>query len=56
MAWKIKRIDERDMQTMTFSRRLSQSSKGRAVLHLLCLMLDGHVRWHIAGIKRELSP
>jgi hypothetical protein len=34
---------------------LAERSSGRALLHLVCLLRDGHVRWHWAGIKRELQ-
>jgi len=27
---------------------------GRVALHLACLLRDGKVRWHWAGIRREL--
>jgi hypothetical protein len=28
---------------------------GRVLLHLICLMRDGHVRWHWAGMRREFN-
>ena len=34
---------------------LAERSSGRVLLHLACLLRDGHVRWHWAGIKRELQ-
>jgi hypothetical protein len=34
--------------------RLAQTSVGRVVLHLLCLCRDGKLRWHWAGVCREL--
>jgi hypothetical protein len=34
---------------------LAERSSGRALLHLICLLRDGHVRWHWAGMKRELQ-
>ena len=38
------------------SARLVEHSLGRVVLHLACLLRDGRVRWHWAGIRRELRP
>jgi len=35
--------------------RLAQHSFGRMLLHLLCLLRDGHVRWHWAGVRREMA-
>lgn len=26
----------------------------RILLHLLCLLCHGHLRWHLSGIAREL--
>jgi hypothetical protein len=41
---------------MTFMKTwLAERSSGRALLHLICLLRDGHVRWHWAGMKRELQ-
>lgn len=54
-AWITKRANEQGMQTIRLSNKLSETPKGRALLHLICLIRDGHVRWHVAGIKRELS-
>jgi len=36
------------------SARLVEHSLGRVALHLACLLRDGKVRWHWAGIRREL--
>jgi hypothetical protein len=36
------------------SARLVEHSLGRVVLHVACLLRDGKVRWHWAGIRREL--
>jgi len=33
---------------------LIERSSGRVLLHLACLLHDGKVRWHWAGMKREL--
>ena len=32
---------------------LAERSSGRVLLHLACLLRDGHVRWHWAGVLRE---
>jgi hypothetical protein len=34
--------------------RLSQHSCGRILLHIVALVADGHIRWHCAGIAREM--
>jgi len=34
---------------------LAERSSGRVLLHLACLLRDGHVRWHWAGMKREFQ-
>jgi hypothetical protein len=34
--------------------RLVEHPLGRVMLHLACLLRDGKVRWHWAGIRREL--
>ena len=34
--------------------KLSKNPLGRVVLHGLCLFRGGDVRWHVAGISREL--
>ncbi len=43
---------------MTFWRqlqmRLAVSRCGRIILHLLCLLADRRLRWHAAGVCREL--
>lgn len=36
--------------------KLAQFSGGRILLHLLCWSRTGRVRWHCAGIARELFP
>jgi len=36
------------------SARFVEHSLGRVMLHLACLLRDGKVRWHWAGIRREL--
>jgi hypothetical protein len=33
--------------------KLSETSIGRVVLHLICLARDGKLHWHWAGICRE---
>jgi hypothetical protein len=33
---------------------LSEHACGRVLLHLLCLMRDRKIRWHWAGMMREL--
>jgi hypothetical protein len=38
------------------SARLVEHSLGRVMLHLACLLRDRKVRWHWAGIRRELRP
>jgi len=35
--------------------KLAEYSCGRVILHLACLIQDGHWRWHWAGVLRELS-
>ena len=35
---------------------LAQSSGGRILLHVLCVMRDGAWGWHWQGIRRELTP
>ena len=34
--------------------RLASSSGGRVLLHLLALAHDHRLRWHLAGVVREL--
>jgi hypothetical protein len=34
--------------------KLASTSKGRVLLHLLALARDHRVRWHLAGVAREL--
>jgi hypothetical protein len=34
---------------------VAQLRIGRILLHLLAMTGDGHVRFHLAGIRRELS-
>jgi len=36
--------------------QLAEHSLGRVLLHLVCLARDGKVRWHWAGVMRELRP
>lgn len=36
-------------------RLLSSHRIGRVCLHLAAMIADRHVRWHLAGIRRELS-
>lgn len=36
------------------SARLVEHSLGRVMLHLACLLRDGKMRWHWAGIRRKL--
>ena len=33
---------------------LSDTSRGRMVLHILALRRNGNFRWHLAGVFREL--
>ena len=33
---------------------LARYPYGRSVLHVIAMLLDGQVRWHCAGIAREL--
>jgi hypothetical protein len=35
---------------------LSQHSYGRILLHVVTMIADGQVRWHCAGIAREVLP
>jgi hypothetical protein len=35
---------------------LSQHSSGRILLHIIALIVDRQIRWHCAGIARELRP
>jgi len=35
---------------------LSQHAYGRVLLHIVAMIADGHIRWHCAGIARELLP
>jgi hypothetical protein len=35
---------------------LAETRTGRVVLHVLALKSDGKLRWHAAGILRELCP
>ena len=34
---------------------LTKSAYGRILLHIATMICDGEVRWHCAGISRELS-
>jgi len=34
--------------------KLSETRLGRIELHLLCMIRNGHILYHLAGIKREL--
>ena len=36
--------------------RLCTSRFGRVLLHVACAARDRHVRWHLRGVVRELSP
>jgi hypothetical protein len=44
------------MPTMTTQAktRLAESGRGRIVLHLIALSRGRHLRWHLAGVLREL--
>ena len=33
---------------------LSQHAGGRVILHIIAMIRDGEVRWHFAGIAREV--
>jgi hypothetical protein len=33
---------------------LANSSAGRIVLHVVAMLSDGELRWHCAGIAREV--
>jgi len=35
--------------------KLAENRVGRICLHLLCLMRDGRLGWHMAGVWRELQ-
>jgi hypothetical protein len=35
--------------------RLASTSGGRVLLHLLALVQDHRLHWHLAGVMRELS-
>jgi hypothetical protein len=35
--------------------KLAEFKIGRVVLHLGCLLRDGKVRWHWAGVRREFG-
>jgi hypothetical protein len=34
--------------------KMAGTSRGRMLLHLLALVHDHHLRWHLAGVVREL--
>jgi hypothetical protein len=34
--------------------QLTETRAGRIVLHLMCIVRHGRVRWHWDGIRREL--
>jgi hypothetical protein len=36
-------------------RFLASHRIGRVCLHLVAMIADRHVKWHLAGIRRELS-
>lgn len=40
---------------MKMKTKLAKTSYGRVMLHLLCFVRDGHLRWHWAGIAREIA-
>jgi hypothetical protein len=40
--------------SQTLQMQLAQSKGGRVVLHLFAALKAGHVRFHLAGILREL--
>ena len=42
------------MKEKAMTRHLSQSCWGRSCLHLAAALRDGHWRWHLAGIRREI--
>jgi hypothetical protein len=42
------------MEVKNMSRFLSQRCWGRSCLHLAAAMRAGHLRWHFAGIGREV--
>lgn len=33
---------------------LASTAVGRVALHVLCACIDGQIRWHVAGLAREL--
>jgi hypothetical protein len=35
---------------------LSQRSYGRILLHIMAMVFDRQIRWHCAGIVREVMP
>ncbi|HEX9783146.1 MAG TPA: hypothetical protein VGA56_10520 [Opitutaceae bacterium] len=37
------------------SARLARYDVGRIILHLACMVRHGNVRWHWAGIVREVE-
>jgi hypothetical protein len=41
--------------TMVMKMKLAVTPGGRIVLHVLCVLHGGNVRWHWAGIKREFA-
>jgi len=41
--------------TTQFKIYLTQFALGRVLLHLVCLLHDGHWNFHSAGIRRGLS-
>ena len=44
-----------DRIKLDWSLWLTESRFGRMALHLRCLVRDGKLRWHWAGIRRELG-
>src|ERR1043166_2827936 len=40
----------------TMKKLIIQSSFGRVLLHLACVLQRGNLRWHWAGICREFKP
>jgi hypothetical protein len=41
--------------TAPMKTQLAEHPSGRVLLHLACLLRNGNVRWHWAGMKRELQ-
>jgi len=43
-----------EMMSAEKQMRLASTSRGRVLLHVIALTRDRRVRWHLAGVAREL--